>query len=154
MSRINSVVSAGLLAGLFDITDAFVFYGSRGAKIMSIGQSIATGVLGKAAYDGGWTTFGIGLGLHFGIAVAMAFVFYMLAQIIPVIKQMILVSGMVYGLGCWAVMNYVVLPASRSGMHPAFPPAMGAMFYNALFAHVILIGLTIALVLRNTLKGK
>jgi len=154
MSRINTVVSAGLLAGLFDIVDAFVFFGARGTPIMNIGQSIASGVLGKAAYDGGWTSFSIGMGLHFGITVFMALVFYLLAMIIPVIRQMIVVSGMVYGLGCWAVMNYVVLPASKSGMHPVFPPAMGPQFYNAIFAHVILVGLTIALVSRSALKAK
>ncbi len=154
MSRINTVVSAGLLAGLFDITDAFIFFGARGTKIMTIGQSIASGLIGKAAYDGGWTTFAMGMGLHFAIAVCMALVFYLLTMIIPVIKQMIVVSGMVYGLACWAVMNYVVLPASRGDMHPHFPPVMGPVFYNAIFAHVILVGLTIALVTRSALKGK
>jgi hypothetical protein len=156
MRHIKTIVSAGLLAGLFDIADAFIFYGARGGKIMGIGQSIASGLLGQAAYDGGWKTFAIGLALHFAMAVVMALVFYMIAILVPVIKQMMTVAGLVYGLGLYLVMTYVVVPHSHfyPEAHPVFPPHMGPVFYNSLFAHMVLVGLTIALVLRGSLSSK
>lgn len=154
MSRINTVISAGLVAGLLDIIDAFVFFGARGANLMRIPQSIAAGVMGDAAYKGGWTTFGTGLGLHFAMAVVMALVFYVIARMIPAVRQALTVSGLVYGLGVWAVMTYVVLPASRfkGGHNPDFPPDLGPQLYNALFAHMVLVGLTIAWMTRPELK--
>lgn len=154
MRQINTVISAGFLAGLFDIIDAFVFFGARGANLMRIPQSIASGIMGDAAYSGGWMTFSIGLGLHFAMAVAMAFVFYMIAKMVPAVRQALTVSGLAYGLGVWAVMTYLVLPMShfKGGQNPHFPPDLGPQLYNALFAHMVLVGLTIAWVLRGALK--
>ena len=43
----------GLLAGGLDITAAFVIYGVRGATPVRILQSIASGLLGVAAFQGG-----------------------------------------------------------------------------------------------------
>jgi hypothetical protein len=156
MSRIRTIVTAGLLAGLFDIADAFIFYGARGGKLMGIGQSIASGLLGQAAYEGGWQTFALGLALHFGMAVIMALGFYLIAVIVPVIKQMLTVAGLAYGLGLYFLMTYVVVPRSHfyPAAHPVFPPHMGPVLYNSLFAHMVLVGLTIALVMRGALKEK
>ncbi|MBP2161390.1 MULTISPECIES: hypothetical protein [Asticcacaulis] len=154
MRQISTVISAGLLAGLLDIIDAFVFFGARGVKLIRIPQSIASGLMGDAAYSGGWTTFAAGLGLHFAIAVVMAFVFYLIASAVPLVRKALTVSGLVYGLGCWGVMTYLVLPMSRfkGGHNPHFPPEMGPQLYNALFAHMVLVGLTIAWVTRGALK--
>lgn len=154
MRRIHTIISAGLLAGLFDIIDAFVFFGARGANLMRIPQSIASGLMGDAAYSGGWTTFSIGLGLHFTMAVAMAFVFYLIASMVPAVRKSLTVSGLLYGLGVWGVMTYLVLPASRfkGGHNPHFPPEVGPQLFNALFAHMVLVGLTIAWVTRGALK--
>lgn len=156
MKHVKAIVSAGLLAGLFDIVDAFVFYGARGGKVMGIGQSIASGLLGQAAYSGGWQTFALGLGLHFAMAVVMALCFYAMAIVVPVIRQMLAVAGLAYGLGLYLVMTYVVVPRSHfyPAAHPVFPPHMGPVLYNSLFAHMVLVGLTIALMLRGTLAKK
>ena len=154
MRQISTVISAGLLAGVLDIIDAFVFFGARGVKLIRIPQSIASGIMGDAAYSGGWTTFAVGLGLHFAIAVVMAFVFYLIASAVPLVRKALTVSGLVYGLGCWGVMTYLVLPVSRfkGGHNPPFPPEVGPQLYNALFAHMVLVGLTIAWMTRGALK--
>jgi hypothetical protein len=154
MRHINTIISAGLLAGLLDIVDAFVFFGARGAKLIRIPQSIAAGLMGDAAYGGGWTTFAIGMGLHFAMAVVMAFVFYLIARTFTAVRHALTVSGLLYGLGIWGVMTYVVLPMSRfkGGHNPHFPPEFGPQLYNALFAHMVLVGLVIALVMRGALK--
>ncbi len=154
MRHINTIISAGLLAGVLDIVDAFVFFGARGAKLIRIPQSIAAGLMGDAAFAGGWTTFAVGMGLHFAMAVVMAFVFYLIARAIPAVRNALTVFGLLYGLGIWGVMTYVVLPMSRfkGGHNPHFPPEMGPQLYNALFAHMVLVGLAIAWTLREALK--
>jgi hypothetical protein len=154
MRHINTIIFAGFIAGLLDIIDAFVFFGARGANLVRIPQSIASGIMGDAAYAGGWTTFSIGLGLHFAMAVVMAFVFYLIANTIPAVRKSLTVSGLLYGLGVWGVMTYLVLPMSRfkGGQNPEFPPDLGPQLYNALFAHMVLVGLAIAWTLRSALK--
>ena len=48
----SRALAAGTLAvGVLDILDAFIFFGLRGAKPIGILQSIASGVLGRAAYQ-------------------------------------------------------------------------------------------------------
>jgi uncharacterized membrane protein YagU involved in acid resistance len=149
MRHINTIISAGLLAGLLDIIDAFVFFGARGAKLIRIPQSIAAGIMGDAAFRGGWTTFAIGLGLHFAMAVVMALVFYLIAKAVPAVRNALTLSGLLYGLGVWGVMTYLVVPMSqfKGGHNPQFP-----QLYNALFAHMVLVGLVIAWTLRGALK--
>jgi hypothetical protein len=48
-----AIVWGGLPAGGLDITAAFVIYGLRGASPVRILQSIASGLLGAAAFQGG-----------------------------------------------------------------------------------------------------
>jgi hypothetical protein len=49
----STILRAGLVSGTLDITDALVFYGLRGAKAIATLQSIASGLLGRAAFRGG-----------------------------------------------------------------------------------------------------
>ena len=155
MTRIQTVVAGGLLAGLFDITDAFVFWGMRGAKPMRIGQSIAGGIMGEAAKNGGWGAFVVGMALHFAMAVAMAVVFYLIAKAIPVIAKHAIAFSVPYGIGLFLVMTYVVVPLSRAyvGKHTPFPPEMGIVLYNTLFCHIVLVGLTIGVFTKRALKA-
>ena len=46
-------------------------------------QSIASGLLGKAAYEGGSATAPLGLALHFFIAFVMALVYVLAARRLP-----------------------------------------------------------------------
>ena len=156
MRRINTVILGGLLAGLFDITDAFIVFSLKGSKFLSIAQAIAAGILGNDAFRGGIPTFLLGLGLHFAMAVVMALVFYAGARAIPLIRKHLLAFGALYGLGLYGVMNWLVVPMSnfRHGQYPPFPPVPDLMLLNGLFCHVVLVGLTIALFTRKALQSK
>lgn len=48
------VLWGGAIAGAFDLTYATVFYGLRGVKPIRVSQSIASGLLGPKAYEGGF----------------------------------------------------------------------------------------------------
>jgi len=64
----RALVHGTLTVGILDILDAFIFFGLRGVTPVRILQSIASGVLGRAAYQGGTRTAALGLALHFGIS--------------------------------------------------------------------------------------
>ena len=66
----------GLLAGIFDITQAFIGFGLSGAKPFRMLQHIAEGVFGARSMQMGWTSAVRGLMFHFTIAFAAAAVYY------------------------------------------------------------------------------
>lgn len=154
MRQLWTVILGGLAAGLLDITDAFLFFGMRGVRVIAIAQSIASGLLGDEAFVGGATTFVMGLALHFLIAVVMALAFYGIARFVPLVAKRGLAAGAAYGLVLYFVMTYGVLPLSqfKMGQHPDFPPAFTIGLYNALFAHIVLVGMTIGLFTKRALR--
>lgn len=155
MSPIKWVLAGGLAAGALDITDAFIVFSLKGIKFMSITQAITAGLIGPAAFKGGVVTFLEGLALHFAMAVVMALVFYAIVRAVPILAKNLVITGLVYGLGLFFVMNYLVVPNSQfqHGKFPEFPPTLDLMTLNALFCHIILVGLTIALFTRKGLQN-
>ena len=62
----KAILVGGLIAGALDITYAFILWWLRAQVTpMQILQSVATGLLGKASYDGGAGTAILGAFLHF-----------------------------------------------------------------------------------------
>ena len=138
----RTVVIAGLLAGAFDLTFAFVFYGRQGAHPERILRFIASGVLGPAAFTmGSWTVL-LGAMLHFLIALCAAFVFYLASRPLPVLVRRPLWSGAAFGVAMYAAMHFVVVPLSRV-QHYRQPPLNAVI--GELFSHIFLFGIVIAL---------
>lgn len=132
----------GLFAGILDITDAIVFYYFRGVPPRTILQSVASGLLGADAFQGGNQTAALGLFLHFVIAFGAAAVFYVLSLRIRALWRRPLITGAAYGLVVYAVMNFVVLPLSAFADRPF---QVNAPFFNLIFAHIVCVGWPIAL---------
>ena len=81
----RTILLATAVAGTLDITDACVYYGvTKGVAPERIFQSVASGLLGKAAYAGGATTVALGLFLHFAIMAAMAAVYVLASRRLPI----------------------------------------------------------------------
>jgi hypothetical protein len=140
---LSSVVLGGLVAGAFDITYAIVFsYLRRGVLPSRVLQSVASGLLGPAAYDGGTPTAALGLGLHFFIALVAAAIYVFASQYLPALVRRPVLIGAVYGFGIYVFMNWVVLPLSRIGPRP-FP--RWDTLVTGLLVHMFLIGVPIAL---------
>jgi hypothetical protein len=137
-----TILLAGILAGALDIAFAMIYYGPiSGGRVIVVLQSIASGLLGPTAYKGGWQTALLGLGIHFVIAVNMAGVYVALWSRSPIRTWPAWVNGALYGVGLYAIMTYVVVPNSFAG----FPPPSGVNVM-LLTAHVVLVGIPIALV--------
>jgi uncharacterized membrane protein YagU involved in acid resistance len=138
----TAIVAGGVVAGVLDITSAFIIYGLRGVTPTRILQSISSGLLGREAYDGGVGTAVLGLGLHFLIALVMAAVYVGLSQRLPALLRYPVPFGLAYGVGAYFVMHYVVLPLSAVGPRGGFNLEL---FLLQIVVHALLIGLPIAL---------
>ena len=62
------VLAIGLFAGTLDIADAFIFNVLRGITPVMVLQYIASGLIGAASFHGGLATTGLGLLLHYLLA--------------------------------------------------------------------------------------
>jgi hypothetical protein len=132
-----------LVAGTFDITYATGFsYAMRGVSPTRVLHFVASGLLGQGAYQGGAGTAALGLALHYFNALLVTSAFFAAAALRPALVRRPVVAGALYGLGVYAVMNYVVIPLSRIGPRPA--PAT-ATWVTGVLVHMFLIGVPIAL---------
>ena len=142
---LHVVLFGGIAAATLDIVNAIVFWqvhsGTPAARIL---QSIAAGLLGKAAFTGGAATAALGLALHFLIAFGMAFVYWLAASRLPALLRHPVAAGLGYGALTWVAMNHVIVPLSRA--QP--PPFIPAWFADGILAHLVLVGLLLAFVAR------
>ncbi|HVF68082.1 MAG TPA: hypothetical protein VM914_10480 [Pyrinomonadaceae bacterium] len=151
-SAASAILWGGLIAGAIDITYACVFsYARRGVPPGRILQSVASGALGDAAFQGGTTAAALGLLLHFIIALIWAAVYYLASRKLRVLASAPYVCGIVYGLLIFAAMNYVVIPLSAAPF--GAPPPSSPAFGTGLLVHMLGIGLPIALATRRFSRG-
>jgi hypothetical protein len=142
----RAILWGGLLAGVGDITFAFVVSGLRGVGPVRVLQSVAGGLLGAAARDGGLATAALGGVLHFLIAFVWATVYWLASRRLSVLVRHPVVCGLLYGAAVYAFMYLVVLPLSAAYFKPSFAPS--AVLLNAA-GHMLLVGLPIALAARR-----
>lgn len=136
----RAIVWGGLLAGLGDITFAFVVW--RGLGPVRVLQSVASGLLGAAAREGGLATAALGAVLHFTIAFIWATVYWLASRRLKVLVRHPAVCGLLYGAVVYGFMYCVVLPLSA--IHAKLPSDASAILLS-LAGHMLLVGLPIAL---------
>jgi len=145
------VMIAWVLAGTLDIATAVFYYvGPSSARAARLLQGIAAGVLGARAFDGGEATALLGLALHYLIALIWTLVFLVAFRTLGALRRHLVLTGIVYGIVVWFVMNLVVLPLSNVARGPFQPRA-------ATIAAIILIlciGLPISLVIGRNLRDE
>ena len=141
---LRTILNAGLVVGVLDISSAFIIWWQRGVGARRGLQGIAAGLLGASSFDGGLVTAGFGLALHFFVAFVVVTIFYLASRKIEFLVIHPVVSGVLYGIGVYIVMYWFVLPTA----FPTFRHRLG----NDLLAvaiHISLIGLPCALIVRR-----
>jgi hypothetical protein len=147
INNTTRIPAAALVVGALDITEVTLFYLVwKGISPTRIFQSVATGVLGKRAFEGGIGTAVLGLALHFLIALIVVAVYHLAATRITTLRNHPLLFGTAYGLAVYLVMNFIVLPLSAAG---APKLTLLPVVLNGLFAHVFCIGIPTALFARG-----
>ena len=152
MGPLRAGFFVGLAGGALDFAAASIVYpiAYPSLKIVQIWQSVAEGVLGKAAYDGGAGVAMIGVGLHFFIALCAGVILALAMSRAKLFVRLWPVSGAVYGVSMYYFMQLVVLPLSLIGArHPDMKStAIG------LAIHIFIFGLGSAFVASRLLKEK
>lgn len=141
---LRAIVTAGLVVGVLDISSAFVIWWQRGVALQHGLQGIAAGLLGTSSYEGGMATAALGLALHFFVAFVVVSVFYLVSRKLPFLTRQPFVWGVLYGIGVYVVMYWIVLPSA----FPTFRHRLSNELL-ALAIHICLIGLPTAFIVRR-----
>lgn len=146
----RAILWGGLLAGAFDLTQAFVGFGLLGATPYRILQHIAGGIFGPRSYGMGWVSAALGFVLHFTIAITAATVYFVLSRRIQRLIENPVMWGLLYGEAVFLFMYFVVLPLSAWG------PAQFniATYITGPIGHPLLVGLPIALSMKRFTAAK
>jgi uncharacterized membrane protein YagU involved in acid resistance len=147
---IRLVMLAGVVGATCDIVYAFLYYGSKGISPERILQTVASGWLGKASFDGGWATAELGFVSHYVIVIIAAALFYGVARRWTWLRDEPIATGLLYGLCIYGVMNFVVLPLSAFPYPVRFPLLTTA---TGLLVHMFGVGLSISLITRRAHPG-
>ena len=146
LTALQAILWGGLIAGVLDAIDGVIAYGTQGLNPIQVLQYIASGALGKSAFQGGLTTAALGAAFHFSIAWVAAAVFVLASRRLDILKTYAVPSGLLYGAVVYFFMNYLVLPLS------AVAPAAFqlGLFLNGVIGHALFVGLPISLLARRT----
>lgn len=146
----STIVRATLIAGSLDLMSAFVFGGMKGAGPARILRSVASGPFGDAMRDGGALAALIGLVTHFTIMAVMVSVFVLASTKIDWLRCHWLLAGTLYGLALYGVMYRIVLVLRYPD---AFPQNGLWQVSNALFSHIVCVGIPIAYIASRRFAG-
>ena len=135
----RDILVGGLVAGTLDI---FVAAAINSLPPGTILQAIASGLLGKAAFSGGATAMAIGFVAQEVMSLIIAAIFVLAARRAPILLRRPLISGALYGVAIFVVMNFVVVPLSAAWPRHHHPSVEGIALN---FAAMILFGLIVAL---------
>jgi hypothetical protein len=152
---LSTILGGGLLAGILDHADATIHF----TLMMGIPQSamfhyIASGLIGmKASMRLGPVGVLLGVLLHFTIAIGAAAVYYLAALKLPILIRRPFFSGTIFGLGLYIFMTYIVVPLSAVPKNP-HQTFSWIELASGLFAHIVLIGIPIALIAQRSARVK
>jgi len=146
--NLSAVLLGGSIAGSLDIIFAISFAAYNGATPVRLLQTIASGLLGTAAFTGGVPVAALGLALHFVMSFLWAGAFLLLAKRVPGLTLHPLVSGILFGALVFLAMRLIVLPLSAFPYPITFKPLASAL---DLLSHTLLFGVPIAWAIRNAL---
>jgi hypothetical protein len=112
VSRVlKSLLYGGLIAGTIDIGAAAII---SKANPLFILQAVATGLFGRASFQGGGGTMVSGMLLQWAMSILIAAIFTYAANSWSVLARRWFLWGTLYGVVVFLVMNYVVVPLSAA----------------------------------------
>ena len=141
---LGAIVITAIMVGCMDIIAACIMAVARGSTAMRLLQFVASGLLGRRAFEGGIATAALGLAAHFVVTFGVVAVFYFVGRKVALLRQRPVASGIAYGLIVWLVMNLVVLPLSAARPRHALVPDL-----IQVAIHMFIIGVPTALLIRR-----
>lgn len=144
-------LATGVSDGLFSSVLNVVFYHSTVTRLW---QGVASTLLGKSAFDGGARTAGIGLLMHFGVALGWTAVLLTAVNLSPWLRRAVVSSygslkvATFYGPAIWLFMSFIVIPLL---VHR--PPNVGIRWWVQLIGHIPFVALPMASVIARGLRN-
>jgi uncharacterized membrane protein YagU involved in acid resistance len=138
-SVLIAILLGGFVAGTIDIGAASLIYQVSPVIIL---HAIASGLLGKPAFQGGADIVVLGLLLQWGMSLIIAAIYMFAAQRLAWMNRRWIAAGVLYGIVVFVVMNYVVRPLSAA-WPPSDFPFHAAKFFENLLA-MLVFGLILA----------
>lgn len=138
---LHAVIVATIACGTLDAAAATTQAALLGIPAQRVWQTVASGLLGPAAFEKGWRTGIFGIALHFIISFTIVTIYVFASHRLPFLLTHPLTAGALYGIAVFVVMNFVVLPLSRRPKRP----------FNRHFAltqlviHICIVGWSIAI---------
>lgn len=138
---LHAVIVATIACGTLDAAAATTQAALLGIPAQRVWQTVASGLLGPAAFEQGWRTGIFGIALHFIISFTIAAIYVFASHRLPFLLTHPLTAGALYGIAVFVVMNFAVLPLSRRPKRP----------FNRHFAltqlviHICIVGWSIAI---------
>ena len=151
-SKIKTILLAGFIAGTLDALGATIVYCVI-MKVVTVTQlfhGISSGLFGNTIIGSENTMAVIGLLLHYFIALCFATGYFLVYPHLPFLKRNAFISGLLYGIIVWIIMNLVVLPLSNA--HHASPTWPG--FLRGVSILMVCIGLPISFITASFYKRK
>jgi len=150
----RALLAAWLVCGVLEINAAFLnSFLQSGRSPVWVLQAVASALLGRAAFAGGWSVGALGLGLHFFVAFNAAAIFWLLSRRFPLLLRHAVPAGLLHGAAVYGFMNCVTLPFTswfRSlYLHTPVVLAPAQFGWAQLGIHLTCVGLAIALVVKH-----
>ena len=150
-SRLRAVLIGGSIAGTLDILFAITYAAANGLAPVKLLQTVASGLLGKAAFDGGVPSAILGLAGHFGMSYLWAALFVAAASRVTPLVSKPAVTGPIFGILVFFTMRLVVLPLSAFPYPIVFRPLSWGL---DLLSHMFFFGLPIAFAAAKAIRGR
>jgi uncharacterized membrane protein YagU involved in acid resistance len=142
----RAVLIGGGIAATCDIVYACAISATAGISPTQVLQSVASGWLGNAAFEGGQATAALGFVSHYGILFVAAALYLLASRRFPMLRDRAVLCGLLFGVGIYVFMNFVVVPLSAVPFEFKYTPAK---LVRDLLVHTFLVGLPIALAVRR-----
>ncbi|AGG89452.1 hypothetical protein R2APBS1_2356 [Rhodanobacter denitrificans] len=136
-----AVLYGGFVAGSLDILAAALI---NRVDPLIILRAIASGLLGRAAFQGGLPVAALGLLLQWAMSLLIAAIFVFAAGRMAWLGRRWIAAGLLYGMPVFVVMEYVVVPLSA-----AAKPHFSALSLVENLLAMLLFGLIVAFFARG-----
>jgi len=141
---VQSLVWATAITGVAKLLVILLLFGTLlGNSPVQVLQFIGSGLMGSRAFTSGVVAIGVGIALHFALLFSLVWLLYILYPLVSAAGKWRWVVGVVYGLGIWFFLNFVLLPLSYA------PQVSFGILFHVLSAaaDVLFAGLPMALII-------
>jgi hypothetical protein len=135
----STAFTAGTLLLVSIMAKAYLDMGKQGPLILL--KYIASGIFGEQALAGGLLMITWGLVIHYFISFLISTLLFLLYPRMLTFTSKKIMTGIVYGMSAWIVMDLLILPISQVPYHEVFVSKAPSLFF---LSHIFAFGIPVA----------